>query len=333
MPPPENALKGDKKAAICLHWFNPLVWLMSREVNRACELSCDEAVIRLLNDQERRAYGDTLLHAIKNGGGYHSFPGSVTLSENAKLMKERLKAIMNFKKNTKLTTAFSLLLALTLTVGAAVVGAYTDPGGGIPPNYITGDGTSILFTREEYYQAPYLFELGWNVYPGRNIRGEAAESCASAEILLPDGTSLTVLFQDSCRYILEDAKTLEALTDLLAQLHDNELETEFPLTHPLIFSAEDIGDDTPAVPDKRASFQSALPNIGENAQEPDDRRDAEYLAQGINRDANAYYYQGRRARALLNPGNSTISLQTSPNGSTNIKTSGMQTVQSWILNI
>ncbi|MDE6517460.1 MAG: M56 family metallopeptidase, partial [Acetatifactor sp.] len=49
---------------ICLHWFNPLVYLMGRELNRACELSCDEAVIRSLDEPGRRIYGDTLLHAV-----------------------------------------------------------------------------------------------------------------------------------------------------------------------------------------------------------------------------------------------------------------------------
>ena len=31
--------------AVCLHWFNPLVHWMSREIDRACEFACDEAVV------------------------------------------------------------------------------------------------------------------------------------------------------------------------------------------------------------------------------------------------------------------------------------------------
>ena len=33
------------QAVVCLHWFNPLVYLMSREIDKACEFSCDEALI------------------------------------------------------------------------------------------------------------------------------------------------------------------------------------------------------------------------------------------------------------------------------------------------
>ena len=46
---------------ICLHWFNPLVYLMGREVNNACEFSCDEAVIKNLDNDGIKAYGNTLL--------------------------------------------------------------------------------------------------------------------------------------------------------------------------------------------------------------------------------------------------------------------------------
>ncbi len=37
---------------LCIHWFNPLVYLVSKQVNTYCELSCDEAVIKNLNTLE-----------------------------------------------------------------------------------------------------------------------------------------------------------------------------------------------------------------------------------------------------------------------------------------
>lgn len=110
--------------AICVHWFNPAVYLMSRTVSQACELSCDEAVIKTLGPQERRAYGDTLLSAMVTGGTYKSSIASVTLHESKELLKERLDAIMKFKKKNRLTAAASLVLALILCFGASVTGAY-----------------------------------------------------------------------------------------------------------------------------------------------------------------------------------------------------------------
>lgn len=111
--------------AVCLHWFNPLVHFMCREVGRACELACDEAVIGTLDVDGRQAYGDTLLNAVGAGGSYKDSLASVTLSESKERLKERLDSIMKFKTKTKMTTAISIMLAMVLCFGATTVGAYT----------------------------------------------------------------------------------------------------------------------------------------------------------------------------------------------------------------
>lgn len=48
-----------------IHWFNPLVWLMNRAIERDTELSCDEAVLRRLPQEEHAAYGKTILSAVE----------------------------------------------------------------------------------------------------------------------------------------------------------------------------------------------------------------------------------------------------------------------------
>lgn len=109
---------------VCLHWFNPFVYIMAREINRACELSCDEAVIKGFDKDAQRAYGDTLLNAIGAGGPHNDSFVSVMLNENAELLKERLDAIMKFKKPTRLTAVISIALMIALCSGATAVGAY-----------------------------------------------------------------------------------------------------------------------------------------------------------------------------------------------------------------
>lgn len=111
--------------AICLHWFNPLVYIMEREINRACELSCDEAVIKNLDETGQQAYGDTLLNAVGLGGNYKNSVASITLYESRELLKERLDAIMNYKKQSKIAVAITLVATIAFASGAATVGAYT----------------------------------------------------------------------------------------------------------------------------------------------------------------------------------------------------------------
>ena len=110
---------------VCLHWFNPFVWLMGKETGRACELACDEALAEGLDIEGRRAYGDTLLHAAKGGGGdgFREPVVSLTLSENGKLLKERLGAIADFRKQPKAVKALSAFLAAVLILGGVMTGA------------------------------------------------------------------------------------------------------------------------------------------------------------------------------------------------------------------
>lgn len=112
---------------VCLHWFNPFVHVMAREINRLCELSCDERVISTFPDNLRKSYGDTLLNAIGTGGTYRDAAASVTLHESKELIKERLDAIMNFRKIPKWIKNTAVLLTGILVGGAVVLGAYATP--------------------------------------------------------------------------------------------------------------------------------------------------------------------------------------------------------------
>jgi len=112
---------------VCLHWFNPFVYLMEREISRSCELSCDEAVMKNLDAEGRREYGDTLLRAIGAGGGDCNTQAALTLHKSRELLRERLGEIMNHKKQTRLTMVLSAAVALILAGSAVAAGAYVQP--------------------------------------------------------------------------------------------------------------------------------------------------------------------------------------------------------------
>ena len=57
--------KWTVEIAVCVHWFNPVVRLLRKEIARACELSCDEAVLAGQDKAGRIAYGHTLLDALE----------------------------------------------------------------------------------------------------------------------------------------------------------------------------------------------------------------------------------------------------------------------------
>lgn len=83
----------------CVHFFNPFAYLLRHQVDRCCELSCDEAVVKDMTFQERKAYGTTLLDALEPGIFPRTPAASASLCENAAFIKERLVMIkMNKKK-------------------------------------------------------------------------------------------------------------------------------------------------------------------------------------------------------------------------------------------
>lgn len=65
-------------AAACVHWFNPLVWIMREAAHHDMELACDEAVLTGKDAAERILYGAVLLeHAKKSSVRADAFRSKV----------------------------------------------------------------------------------------------------------------------------------------------------------------------------------------------------------------------------------------------------------------
>lgn len=107
---------------VCLHWFNPLVHLMSREINNACEFSCDEAVLQKTGYKNAQDYGRTLLDAMAAVGRYRESSAAITLSANKQLLKERLGAIMSCGEKSGKVRIMTAVLTICVILGAFFVG-------------------------------------------------------------------------------------------------------------------------------------------------------------------------------------------------------------------
>lgn len=62
-------LKALVVLTVSVHWFNPALWLMVRQVERDIELACDEAAMSVLPGAEHLAYGETILQAVARTRG------------------------------------------------------------------------------------------------------------------------------------------------------------------------------------------------------------------------------------------------------------------------
>lgn len=85
----------------CVYWFNPLMYLMNKRIQKDRELACDEAVLATLPKNKYIGYGDTLLSSLVKSGNYKEAHVAVSLHENTKALKERLHFVANYQPKAK----------------------------------------------------------------------------------------------------------------------------------------------------------------------------------------------------------------------------------------
>ncbi len=221
---------------VCAHWFNPFVYLLEKEVNKSCELSCDEKVISVLDDKARREYGDTLISFLKSDNLYKSSLASVTLTEGAEQLKERLGAIMKFKKKSKIVVVITFIFTVAVCICFFVTGAYAAPSANnnekslVLNNTPNADNNSgYTYVQRGYYSDSYIIEMGWNL--SDTLSKEYANS---KEITLEDNSTIKVYFDESAIDYLNDSNAISAIGKLIYSLKNKNTQNYPTIDIPLI---------------------------------------------------------------------------------------------------
>ncbi len=97
---------------VCLHWFNPFVWLMYKIANRDIELRCDEKVVKKFGIDMKSSYALALIEFEEKKA---LFPLVNYFSHNA--AEERIKAIMKMKKYPISAIVAAVLMIVAISVG------------------------------------------------------------------------------------------------------------------------------------------------------------------------------------------------------------------------
>ena len=101
---------------VCLHWFNPFVWVAYKLMEKDMEMSCDEAVIRKLGYDVRKEYSNALLSLscdrLKLGGC------PIAFGEGA--VKSRVRNILSYHKKAVVTIALMVVLICAIVIGLSM---------------------------------------------------------------------------------------------------------------------------------------------------------------------------------------------------------------------
>lgn len=102
--------------ALCLHWFNPLVWLAFCLAGKDMEMSCDEAVIKRLGEHIRADYSQALLRLATHKRIVSGMPLAFGEGDT----KGRVRNMAKWKKPKVWVSALCVVLCLVILAACAL---------------------------------------------------------------------------------------------------------------------------------------------------------------------------------------------------------------------
>lgn len=206
----DNWIKAVMLVALCLHWFNPLVWIMSKYLASDLELACDEAVLRHYDKEEeiRKNYAFSLLTMAITGNRPTLLYSAFSKTE----VERRIQSVLQYRKASSLL----LLISICFVLSGSVVFA---TGGQAPfSSYLTS------FCASDSCRWGVQASLTRGAFLGKNAESKAEELIF--EIMRTDTTNDPDILEE------------QILTALSEQFHVE--RNAFALSFSLCFDREEL---------------------------------------------------------------------------------------------
>lgn len=108
----DHFLKAIGFILLCVHWFNPLVWVSYFLFCKDIELACDESVVKNYDYEKRKKYAQALFDLGINKVKFSACP--VAFGEVG--IKERVKNALNYKKAKRVFLFVSFVICVAVAV-------------------------------------------------------------------------------------------------------------------------------------------------------------------------------------------------------------------------
>lgn len=151
----DNLVKFLWLLVMCLHWYNPLVYLLYREICRISEQVCDASVVQDMSEQEKKQYQSLIIELGQKNPQTDTLLAS-PFSGRFRMIKERI-TIMNrtFMFSKKISFVISLaVVVVILALSPISVLAYSPAHtlGYLDEEFFLGDE---LLDSEPYSHEPF----------------------------------------------------------------------------------------------------------------------------------------------------------------------------------
>ncbi len=114
----DHILKPLAFLVLCVHWFNPLVWVAFFLMSGDMEMSCDESVLGRMGGKIKKDYSSSLLSLAAG----RRIVGGCPLAFGEENIKGRIRNILHYRK-----PAFWVVIAAAVAVAAISVGLMSNP--------------------------------------------------------------------------------------------------------------------------------------------------------------------------------------------------------------
>ncbi len=109
-----------------IHWFNPAIYLLVKQVSLQCEISCDEKVVENKDIEGRHQYAMSIISIAQ-----HQARGYTLLTTHfnggKKTMKKRINSIYEPAKNKMGFVLLASVMVLTLLAGTSIAATDASP--------------------------------------------------------------------------------------------------------------------------------------------------------------------------------------------------------------
>lgn len=101
-----------------IYWFNPIILYGFYKMRQDCEIACDAQAISYLKNDEKISYGETVIALSQKLLRIQWLPGTNSFAINKFEIKRRIIMISKYKKITKKSIAFGIILIAAIGIVA-----------------------------------------------------------------------------------------------------------------------------------------------------------------------------------------------------------------------
>lgn len=130
---------------VCVHWFNPCMWLLYFCLDKEMECFCDKKVMQILGEDKKELYAKSLINLAK---WQKESPLLCNNFVKRNMLKERIIRIMKLKKTSRIMALTSLLIFSSAATAFATTDTYLEIKGEDADKYeiqITGVSDEVVY--------------------------------------------------------------------------------------------------------------------------------------------------------------------------------------------